>query len=446
MSDPDPQLTASSTEQLQALIRNACVNDGTPSSGEEIRNAHLVDDVLHDLPREHYEPVPGRRSVLATLEGSDPDAPTVLFCGHTDVVPVNAGEWREDPFGGELLDGEVWGRGAVDMLCLTSGMLTAMRQLADRREPPRATIKFLAVADEEAGGTWGARWITDHAWDDVACDYVITESGGIPLHTPAGSHLLISTAEKGIAWRRLTIHGTPSHGSMPFGADNAIITAAEVVRRLHAYEPAAQLSDHWRAWVGALPVDDTQRARLLDPVYVSEAVAELPPRLAAYCQALSHVTFSPNVVHGGNKTNIVPDTVELDLDIRVLPGVSGDDVEAMLVDALGDLADRVEFSQTIEPRPATASPTDTPMFDLLRRRAEAVHPGAAVLPWMVVGGTDAAFFRRRGVPSYGAGMFSPDISLEDFQSRFHGHDERIDTTSIGLTAQLYLDIADAIAE
>ncbi len=446
MSDPDPQLTASSTEHLQALIRNACVNDGTPTSGEEIRNAGLVDDVLHDLPREHYEPVPGRRSVLTTLEGSDPNAPTVLFCGHTDVVPVNPDEWREDPFGGELLDGEVWGRGAMDMLCLTSGMLTAMRTLADRREPPRATIKFLAVADEEAGGTWGARWITDHAWDDVACDYVITESGGIPLHTPTGSHLLISTAEKGIAWRRLRIHGTPSHGSMPFGADNAIITTAEVVRRLDAYEPAAQLAEHWRAWVDALPVDDAQRARLLDPTYVREAVAELPPRLAAYCHALSHVTFSPNVVHGGNKTNIVPDTVELDLDIRVLPGVSGEDVEAMLVEALGDLADRVEFIQTIEPRPATASPADTPMFDLLRRRAQAVHPGAAVMPWMVVGGTDAAFFRRHGVPSYGAGMFSPDIALEDFQSRFHGHDERIDTTSIGLTAQLYVDLADGIAE
>ncbi|MFW5933895.1 MAG: M20/M25/M40 family metallo-hydrolase, partial [Actinomycetota bacterium] len=149
--DPQPQLTATTTELLQAMIRNACVNDGSTTSGEESRNAEIVDDVLHDLPRMHYEPVPGRRSVLTTIEGSDPSAPTVLLCGHTDVVPVSADQWRHDPFGGELIDGEVWGRGAVDMLGLTAAMTATIRHLADRREPPRSTIRFLAVADEEAG-------------------------------------------------------------------------------------------------------------------------------------------------------------------------------------------------------------------------------------------------------------------------------------------------------
>ena len=446
MDEPDPALTGNTTELLQALIRSGCVNDGDPSSGHEIRNAGIVDDVLHDLPRTHYEPLPGRRSVLTTIEGSDPQAPTVLLCGHTDVVPVTAEHWREDPFGGELLDGEVWGRGAVDMLGLTAAMTVAMRRLADRREPPRSTIKFLAVADEEAGGTHGARWITEHAWEDVACDYVLTESGGISLHTPDGPRIVLATAEKGLAWRRLIVRGTAGHGSVPYGSDNALVTAAEVVRRLHAHEPATQLSEHWRTWVSALPVNEDLRTRLLDLRRVRDAIGELEPRLARYCHALSHVTFSPNVIHGGTKTNVVPDTVTIDVDIRTLPGVTDDDIDRMVGEVLADLNDRVDVEPAVAPRPATASPTDTPMFDLLRRRAEAVHRGAAVLPWMVVGGTDAAFFRQRGVPSYGAAMFSPEVSLESFQSRFHGHDERIDTRSLGLTAGLYLDLADGISQ
>lgn len=440
----DPALTGETVEVLQAMIRSACVNDGTPESGHEERNAAVVDDLLGDLDRTSFEPLPGRRSVLTTVEGSDPDAPTVLLLGHTDVVPVTAEEWREDPFGGELIDDEVWGRGAVDMLNLTASMAVAVRHLATRGRPPKATIKFLAVADEEAGGTWGAGWIADHAWEDVACDYVLTESGGMSLHTPTGPRVMLAAAEKGIAWRRVTVHGTPGHGSMPLGADNALITAAEVVRRIDAYDPAPQLGDLWSAWAGALDVPDELRAALLDPGRVRDAIDDLDPRLARYCHAVTHTTFSPNMVRGGIKTNVIPDTVDLEIDIRTLPGVSEADVDAMLAAALGDLADRVTITPVIEGRESTRSPIDTPMFDLLRRRAKAVHPGAEVLPWTIVGGTDAAFFRRRGVPSYGAGMYHPDISLERFQSRFHGHDERIDTTSLGLSTQLYLDIADQL--
>ncbi len=443
-SGPEPALTGPTVEVLQAMIRNACVNDGTPISGQEVRNADVIDDLLGDLHRQHYEPLPGRRSVLTTVEGSDPHAPTVLLLGHLDVVPVSADEWREDPFGGELIDGEVWGRGAVDMLNLTSSMAVAVRHLADRPTPPRSTVKFLGVADEEAGGTWGARWITDNAWDDVACDYVLTESGGIPSPGPAGPRIVMATAEKGIAWRRLTIRGTPSHGSMPWGSDNAVVTAAEIVRRLTAFEPTAQVHEHWRAWVEGLPVAAEMHEMLLDPGRLRDAFAGMDTTVARYCHAVTHTTFSPNVIHGGTKANTVPDKVELDVDIRTLPGITDDDVDAMLSEALGELADRVELSLIVEGRPATSSPLDTPMFDLLRRRAAAVHPGTEVVPWMTVGGTDASFFRMRGVPAYGAGMFSSAMTLPLFASRFHGHDERIDPASLGLSAQLWVDVVDGL--
>jgi acetylornithine deacetylase/succinyl-diaminopimelate desuccinylase-like protein len=444
VTEVDAATTGRTVELLQAMIRSRCVNDGSVSSGEEVRNADLLTSQLEGLPGvelEHYEPVPGRRSVLATLEGTDPDAPTVLLLGHTDVVPVSPDEWREDPFGGELIDGEVWGRGAIDMLNLTSSMAVALQLLAESGRRPRGTLKFLGVADEEAGGVWGAEWLTEHRWDDVACDYVLTESGGIPAPTATGTRLVFAAAEKGIGWRRLTVRGTPGHGSMPWGADNALVTAAEVIRRLQAYTPTAVIDELWTGWVRAMGLPEEQEAALLDPGRIRDAFEELDPRLARYCHAVTHTTFSPNVAHGGTKTNVIPDRVDLEVDIRTLPGVTEDDVEAMIVDALGELADRVEIAPGPHPRPASSSPVGTPMWDTLKRRAEAAHPGAEVLPWMIVGGTDAAFFRRRGVPSYGAGLFSAEASLAEFQSRFHGHDERIDVTSLGLSTQLWLDVA-----
>jgi acetylornithine deacetylase/succinyl-diaminopimelate desuccinylase-like protein len=440
---PDPSLTGETTELLQALIRNACVNDGTPGSGEEVRNSDLLTAALEGsgLDLTHHEPLPGRRSVLAQIEGSDPQAPTLLLLGHTDVVPVSPDDWREDPFGGELIDGEVWGRGAVDMLNLTASMAVAFRHLARPGFTPRGTLKFLGVADEEAGGTWGARWLTDHVWDEVGADDVLTESGGLTVDTPTGRRIVLMSGEKGIGWRRLTIHGTPGHGSMPYGADNALVTAAAVVRRLAAYTPTPELGDHWRAYVATMGLADDAREALLDPARVDDELARLEPRTARYCHAVTHPTFSPNVIHGGTKTNVVPDRVELEVDIRTLPGQTDEDVDRMLTEALGELAARVDVAPAVPSRPASRSSTETPLWDVLRRRADAAHPGTEVLPWMSTGGTDAAFYRAKGATAYGAGLFSAQLSLTDFQSRFHGHDERIDLASLGLSTQLWLDVA-----
>ena len=159
MTNPSAEVT----DLLQHLIRNACVNDGTRESGGEVRSADLLagyfDGSGLDIGR--YEPAPGRSSLVARLEGSDPDVPTLLLMGHTDVVPVTADRWRRDPFGGELVDGEVWGRGAIDMLNLTASMAVAVRTLAAGGFRPAGTLVYVAVADEEALGTWGADHLTN---------------------------------------------------------------------------------------------------------------------------------------------------------------------------------------------------------------------------------------------------------------------------------------------
>ncbi len=439
------RLTHETVELLQAMIRNACVNDGTPESGHEDRSARLVRDELEGLglDLETFEPTPGRTSVVARYPGTDPTAPALCLMGHTDVVPVSPDGWRHDPFGGELLGDEVWGRGAVDMLNLTSSMLVAFREIVRSQKRVPGDIIYFAVADEEAGGVHGAEYLLEHNWDALACDYVLTEFGGIPMRSAAGEHLLVTVAEKGIGWRRITTKGRPGHGSAPFGSHNALVTASDVVRRIHQYRPTPQLDDLWVARIHSMGLDEALAARLLDPGALDEALSELPPAIAANAHSCSHTTFSPNVISGGVKTNVIPDRVSIDVDIRTLPGETDAEVEQHLQAALGDLYDEVEI-EVIHSSPASASATNSPLWSALSDAMLMANPDAVIVPSLVTGGTDSRFFRQRGATCYGAGLLSQAIDAAEFMRRFHGHNERIDVDSLRLTTQLWLDVVDRL--
>jgi acetylornithine deacetylase/succinyl-diaminopimelate desuccinylase-like protein len=430
--------TAAATALLQDLIRNACVNDGRPESGEEIRSADLLTGYLEGagLDIERYEPQPGRRSVLAKIEGSDPDAPSLLLMGHTDVVPVNVDGWSRDPFSGELVDGMVWGRGAVDMLNLTASMAVAFRQLADSGFKPKGTISYLAVADEEARGVWGADWLIDHELDDVKADYVITESGGFQVPTANGVRLPIMVEEKGTYWSKLTIHGTPGHASSPYKTDNALITAAEVVRRLAEFQPPPELSGTWRRLVEGLGLPD----ELLVEESFRETIDQMPLGFGRIAHSCTHTTFAPTVVHGGTKTNVIPDQVQIEVDIRTLPGQSGEHAEKLLLEAIGDLIDKVDIESGDDP--SSRSEIDTPLWDALGRVTARLCEGSALVPWLMTGATDNRFFRRAGSVGYGFGLFSKKLKFEDYATMFHGNDERVDQDSLGLSTDLWLAIAE----
>ena len=178
--DVTDTLTNETVELLQALIRNQCVNDGTRESGQEERSARLLRDELEGtgVDLQMFDILPGRSSLIARWPGTDPDAPALCLMGHTDVVPVSPEGWRHDPFGGELIDGEIWGRGAVDMLNLTASMTTVFRHLVATGRRLPGDVVYFAVADEEAGGRWGAEPLVESNWDELRCDYVLTEFGG----------------------------------------------------------------------------------------------------------------------------------------------------------------------------------------------------------------------------------------------------------------------------
>ena len=209
-----------------------------------------------------------------------------------------------------------------------------------------------------------------------------------------------------------------------------------MVRRIAQYQPETRIQEIWRRFVEGtqLPAEMTQM--LLDPDSIRAFTETADVGLARMVQACTHTTFAPTVMHGGIKTNIIPDFVELQVDIRTLPGQTGEEVQAQLREALGDLASQVEIAAQSDD-PSTASPIDTPLWDSLQRATAKLLPGAATVPFLLVGATDARFFRRAGATAYGAGLFSERISFADFASMFHGDNERIDIESIELTTRLW---------
>jgi acetylornithine deacetylase/succinyl-diaminopimelate desuccinylase-like protein len=431
-------------ELVTALIRNACVNDGTPDSGHEERSATELDSVLAEagVPVERFEAAPGRVSLVARIDGTDPDAPSLCLLGHTDVVPAEEARWRVDPFGGEVHDGYVWGRGAIDMLNQTAAQAVAVARLAKSGFRPRGDLVFFAPADEEAGGRYGTDWMLQHHADAVAADYVITEGGGfvLPQSDPAADPLLtVMVAEKGPHWRRLHFTGTPGHGSMPYDTDNAVAKVAEAALRLHRYLPPAAIDAVWAQAVDAMALSDDAKAALLDPVAVDTAVAgmaENSPAAARVVHACTRTTLSPNLARAGTKINVIAGSGCLEVDGRALPGVTAADFDAMLRDALGSMFDATVVEDVMS-HPASVSPANTPLWDVLQVAAQSVFGPCRLAPWLAPFTTDARFYRRHGTIAYGFTLHDHKVDLDTFGSLFHGDDERVSVEALGAAADVY---------
>lgn len=427
---------------LQELIREACVNDGSPASGQEIRAVRVLQRFLAEaeatgrLETLIVEPAPGRASLIARVRGTDPEAPALGLLGHLDVVPVVPEGWTRNPFGGELIDGEVWGRGAVDMLYLTAAFACVVRDAALSGEPQRGDLVLLAVADEEAGGEHGIHWLVREHADAVRVTEALSESGGMRM----GGHVAIEVAEKGSAGRRLVVHGRPGHASIPYGAASASYRIGEVLQRLGEVQPEPQLGEVWDAFVDARVADPELAERLRDPVRLDAALARLGG-IAGYAHAVSRITISPTVLRAGRTHNVIPALGTIDLDIRTLPGTTDDEVDDLLRAVLGPLGELVEIEH-LRGWAATSSPAGTPLFAAVER-AVAEVAGAPVVPIMAAGGSDARVLRELGIPAYGFGLLGPDWTYEKYRAGVHGNDERIDLASIGLSlAALRRIVAD----
>jgi acetylornithine deacetylase/succinyl-diaminopimelate desuccinylase-like protein len=423
---------------LQALIRNACVNDGRPESGQEFRSVETLSEYFGQAG-EVFEPAPGRQSAVYRVKGRDPRAPALMMMGHLDVVPVNPAAWSHDPFVGEIADGFIWGRGAIDMLNLTSSMAVAFKPfLTGERERPPGDLVFLAVADEETAGGLGAARLVEERWDLVQCDYLLTEIAYPPIETTAGTAYPVSVGEKGAFWTVLRSRGTAGHGSTPFGKDNALEPLATAVSRLFSNPSPVLITEHWRGFVAGLGLDPQLAAALTDPDRVDWALDQLAasdPALAAYAHACTHLTVSPNVLSAGLKANVIPDQAHAEIDLRALPGMDRSDVDQYLRKTMGSAGDRIELTPVAD-HPATASDGSDRLWETIVDSIEDTTGSRRVIPTLMPAATDARFFRSKGIPCYGVGLFDQRIEFADFLTMFHGHDERVSVASVQATTRL----------
>jgi acetylornithine deacetylase/succinyl-diaminopimelate desuccinylase-like protein len=433
---------------LEELIANACVNTGDPTSGHEIRSVRTVQAYL-DEPGTLVEPLEGRASVIYRLKGTNSGAPRLLMIPHLDVVPASAADWTFDPFEAVRSEGFVWGRGAVDMLNVTSAMVVVYRWLRDGLlPPPEGDVILACVADEEAGGTYGAKYLVDEHWDLVACDYVLTEVAGPTIGAAHNRALPVTVAEKGPVWRTATTRGTAGHGSQPYGRSNAVLRLAEAFARLGPPGQPISITDVWVDFVPHLGLDATLSAMLIDPDQVDSAieiVAETDATLARWIHACTHMTFSPNVIGGGTKLNMIPDAASGEIDIRLLPGQDVADLDDHLRKVFGpELFDDVELTAAHD-MVANGSPADGILWEAIADAAEE-HLGTRHLaPTLTPVTTDARFFRERGIPSYGVGLFDDAVTFPEMLAMFHGVDEKVSEESVRATTRFLASVVVAFS-
>ena len=432
---------------LQELIRNKCVNDGTPESGQEIRSARTLEKFFaaYGIPVEILESAPGRASLIARVAGSEPGQPSLAYMNHLDVVPANEETWTVNPFGGELRGGYVWGRGALDMLTTTATQAVAFAEYVKEKGRAPGDFLFLAVADEEASGRLGARWLVENHWDRVRADYMVTELGGFFTTGARGeTGITITVGEKGITWLRLKAKGTAGHGSLPWRSDNAAVKIGKALNRLSEYRPKIVFSREYTAMVQKSFLSRQMKAALLNKKQCDKALARLQrtdPGAAKFLHAASRLTVSPNVVAVGNKINIIPDTGTLELDIRILPGQTVEYVIAEVEKALGPLAVEVDI-EVIEYYPSNTSSTDTPLYGATREIVGGVYPLAKTLPYFIGGVTDGRFFRKKGTVVYGFALSNEDLTLTEYAALVHGKDERVSCKSLDLSYHYFSSLPD----
>jgi len=425
-------------ELLVALIRNGCVNDGTVESGHESRSVATLQDYFGEEGTV-LSFAEDRGNLILRIPGRDAEAPSFGLMGHLDVVPVSPAGWTRDPFGGEMAGGEIWGRGAVDMLNMTAAMAAVFKRYLHQLPPLRGDLVFLAVADEEAGSRWGVERLMASQPDLIACDYLLTEVPLPSVATPKGRFQPVAVGEKGPFWRILRSRGVPGHGSQPYRMPNALLSLARGCSALAEEPSPVEITPEWRSFVDALSLPGDLGPRLVEAATVDAAIEELAETsigFARYAHACTHMTLSPNLMRAGTKANVIPDAAEAQVDIRTLPGQDASTVDDHLRKVLGPDYEQLEVEPMMD-FPSRASPASGMLWDAIAAAVDSLTPGTPIVPTFAPMTTDARFFRAGGTVAYGVALFDRQLDLGGFLARFHGNDERVSVSSLGATAALY---------
>ena len=408
------------TELLQELIRVDTVNP----PGNETRAAELLREYLGDqgIESELYAKVPERANLVARIPGNA-GGPRLILLSHTDTVLADPGEWQLDPWSGELRDGQVWGRGALDMKGQVAANAVAIASLAREGFEPGGDLIFAACADEEVGAGYGLQWLCEAHPDAVRAEYCVNEGAGDRLLLEGRAFYACSTAEKMSSPFRLTVQGRSGHASRPGIADNALVKAAPLIERLGMFQDGPELGPEVEAFLR------TVTGKVPAPEDAVRAAREVHPLAGDIVEPLLGTTVAPTKVVASQKRNVIPARCELTVDCRILPGHTQAEVEAQIREFLGDA--EYEF-QWIEGHGGTRSPLETPLWDVIESFVEEIEPGAEVVPLLLSGFTDSHWLRDAfGTVAYG---FFPMRTMEpEVAARLiHSADERIDVEDLDL--------------
>jgi acetylornithine deacetylase/succinyl-diaminopimelate desuccinylase-like protein len=416
---------------LGELIRLDTVNP----PGNETAAAELLRDYLAESGVESalYAKVPERANLVARLPGRG--GPSLLLLSHTDTVVADPAEWQVDPWSGELRDGEVWGRGALDMKSQVAANAVTLATLAREGYDPAGDLIFVAAADEEVGEDFGLPWLCREHPEAVRADYALNEGAGERIELLGRPFYLCSSAEKMSSPFRLRVRGRAGHASMPGIADNALVKAAGLIERLAAYRPEQRLGPETEGLV---------RAVAGQPLTAEEALRlaqEVDPAAAELLEPLLSLTLSPTMISASERRNVVPSLCEVIVDCRLLPEQTQAEAEAAIRNVLGEGDYDLEW---IEGHGGTRSPLETPLWDAIEGFVAEVEPEATLVPICVAGFTDSHWLREAfGTVAYG---FFPLRTMDaQVAARLvHSADERIAAEDVELAVRCFRHVAQTV--
>jgi acetylornithine deacetylase/succinyl-diaminopimelate desuccinylase-like protein len=449
VSNPDP--AAEATELLQSLIRFDTVNPpGNERAAQEYLSAYLTEagfecELLGAEPERPNLVARLRADGISTHSDSANDGPTLCYLSHVDTVLANAEEWSaHGPWSGDLAEGFVWGRGALDMKSQTAAEIAAAACLARSGwRPARGELLIVAVVDEETGGELGAQWITKEHPEKVRCDLLVNEGGGAVFEYGGRRHYGVCCGEKGVFRFTVTTSGVAGHASMPKIGENALLKMAPVLERLAANQPAYELTAEPQAFLQALGEDPG------DPAGAVARLGAADERLVTMFEPMFGVTFTPTRIRASEKINVIPSSAELKVDCRVPPGLGEEEVRRGISEVLGEGMDshppfRIDFTERIE---GNRSPISSTLMETIGAWVAEHDAGTDVVPVILPGFTDSRHFRQ-AFPDCVAYGFFPQRHQTLFEAAplIHAADERIDARDLAFATEFFRDLARRVLE
>lgn len=430
---------------LSELIQNKCVNP----PGNELKSIQSIQSFLleRNIESQIFESAPNRGNLVARISGKKKGPRLMFGPSHVDVVPVaDPDSWNVDPFSGIVKDGYVWGRGAMDMLFIVATQVQAFSQLHQENFRPEGDLILFIVCDEEKGGDFGTDWMWKNHPEKIQADYAVSEHGGLFI---APGKAVFMIGEKGAVQKRITFQGTSGHGAMPFGVDNALVKASMAVQRLSNFN--APISTVYLSYLAeGLGLSSFKRFMISNKFLLGYALNKMKvnsPTLARVAHGLSRMTISPNIVLVDEpKINVIPSKVDVDVDIRPLPGQDENYILNQLKRALGSLAEEatiksLEYEEGGFESYGNESPVKSPFVSALEQAVEQVIPETTLVPFIYPPATDLRFFRNQGTAAYGFSLFDPDTPVSHLVDLSHGENERVSIKTLEMSQNVYYNLA-----